>query len=304
MSLAVNSKCLAFHGPLLYEAKILKLHKPDKDVIETKDESLPLDETFPSELQSSLAYFIHYKGWKSTWDEWVNEERVLSYTIENVRTQKELKAAALKASQSVSASKRKIDITDDTVNGKRRKNDDTLETEDEFLKRPEISMIIPDQLKALLVDDWELVTKEKQLVHLPANPNVKDILGEYKNVLLKQKRKGSAEFENALEMFHGLKLYFNRSLGSILLYQLERKQYASLLEKADDPSEVYGSEHLLRLLVSLPGLIAQTGMDQQAVAVLKEFLEDFLKYLDQNNARLFVKKYDNVSPSYEALSQS
>lgn len=304
MSLAVNSKCLAFHGPLLYEAKILKLHKPDKDVIETKDESLPLDETFPSELQSSLAYFIHYKGWKSTWDEWVNEERVLSYTIENVRTQKELKAAALKASQSVSASKRKIDITDDTVNGKRRKNDDTLETEDEFLKRPEISMIIPDQLKALLVDDWELVTKEKQLVHLPANPNVKDILGEYKNVLLKQKRKGSAEFENALEMFHGLKLYFNRSLGSILLYQLERKQYASLLEKADDPSEVYGSEHLLRLLVSLPGLIAQTGMDQQAVAVLKEFLEDFLKYLDQNNTRLFVKKYDNVSPSYEALSQS
>lgn len=99
-------KCLAFHGPMLYEAKTLKIWDPEKKTVRTKaSESnaegyaskgeIPND--LPPELEKSTAFYIHYKGWKSTWDEWVNKERVLEWNDENLRTQKELKQMALAA---------------------------------------------------------------------------------------------------------------------------------------------------------------------------------------------------------------
>lgn len=56
-------------------------------------------------------------------------------------------------------------------------------------------------------------------------------------------------------------------------------------------SEIYGAEHLLRLfgmalvgvflliIVSLPGLIAHTSMDQQSIQTLKDHIEGILKYV-------------------------
>jgi len=57
-------------------------------------------------------------------------------------------------------------------------------------------------------------------------------------------------------------------------------------------SEIYGAEHLLRLfgikllllmllthVVSLPGLIAHTSMDQQSIQTLKDHIEGILKFL-------------------------
>ena len=118
-------KCLAFHGPMLYEAKTLKIYDPETRTTYTKataeaataaiaakgvapdsetanataaevaSEGVPND--LPSELQDKMAYYIHYKGWKSTWDEWVSDERVLAWNEENLRTRKELMQIALAA---------------------------------------------------------------------------------------------------------------------------------------------------------------------------------------------------------------
>ncbi|KAJ2303608.1 Esa1p-associated factor, partial [Coemansia sp. RSA 2704] len=44
-------------------------------------------------------YFVHYKGWKQTWDEWVDESRALKFTEENLAKQKALWQAALQASK-------------------------------------------------------------------------------------------------------------------------------------------------------------------------------------------------------------
>lgn len=35
--------------------------------------------------------------------------------------------------------------------------------EDEYLKRPEVKISIPDNLKVQLVDDWEAITKNQQV---------------------------------------------------------------------------------------------------------------------------------------------
>ncbi|XP_017845225.1 nuA4 complex subunit EAF3 homolog isoform X2 [Drosophila busckii] len=63
-----GERVLCFHGPLIYEAKVLK----------TKTEITPVE------------YYIHYAGWSKNWDEWVPENRVLKYNDENIKRQKEL----------------------------------------------------------------------------------------------------------------------------------------------------------------------------------------------------------------------
>ena len=62
---------LCFHGPLLYEAKCVKVAIKDKQV----------------------KYFIHYSGWNKNWDEWVPESRVLKYVDTNLQKQRELQKA-------------------------------------------------------------------------------------------------------------------------------------------------------------------------------------------------------------------
>ena len=52
-----NERVLAFHGPLIYEAKVQKVSS-----------------------DGSSKYFIHYHGWNKNWDEWVPEPRILKYT--------------------------------------------------------------------------------------------------------------------------------------------------------------------------------------------------------------------------------
>jgi len=90
---------------MLYEAKTLKIYDPEtkttyvKDAESTSthsehspaiatDEGVPED--LPDDMADKIAYFIHYKGWKATWDEWVSQERVLAFTEENLRTKKRL----------------------------------------------------------------------------------------------------------------------------------------------------------------------------------------------------------------------
>ncbi|KAF5116980.1 hypothetical protein DV495_000556 [Geotrichum candidum] len=162
-------------------------------------------------------------------------------------------------------------------------------------------------LKALLVDDWEFVTKEHQykVVPLPREVTVADILEAYAKVAGASRPVGTAEYEIFTEVISGIKHYFDRALGNILLYRFERQQYLNIRKKFPGVpmSEIYGPEHLLRLFVSLPALIAQTNMDQQSVAALREHLEECLRFMLKYRSKFFLKEYENTSPHYEAMSR-
>ena len=69
-----GERVLCFHGPLMYEAKVLKCEfwKDRKDVAD------------------GAFYFVHYKGWKNTWDEWIPESRALKLNEDNLKKQAEL----------------------------------------------------------------------------------------------------------------------------------------------------------------------------------------------------------------------
>jgi hypothetical protein len=91
--------------------------------------------------------------------------------------------------------------------------------EADFHARPMIKIPIPDHIKAILVDDWENVTKNLQLVPLPHPYPVNVILDEYLKHEAPKREAGSAQADILEEAIAGLKEYFERSLGRLLLYR-------------------------------------------------------------------------------------
>ncbi|KAL8276184.1 hypothetical protein RQP46_011396 [Phenoliferia psychrophenolica] len=309
-SYQANEKALCFHGPLMYEAKVTKAENwlPDSN---------PSGATGPH-------YLVHYKGWKQTWDEWVPEERLKKFNDENIKQQKVLveaqrardaaERAALAKAEAEEAKKKGAAATAPggpapVVAGRReekrgQKRGRDGEGEDEYMKRPEIKITIPDQLKVQLVDDWEAVTKNAQLVKLPRDPSVDVILQEWNK--FHQNEEPETRRLTA-EVASGLRLYFNKALGNNLLYRFEREQYSTQMKTAAaangnqevEVSSIYGAEHLLRLFVNLPELLAHTAMDPETVTVLKLHMSAFLSWMMLNKAILFAPSYDNTASAYQ-----
>ncbi|CAO3585322.1 unnamed protein product [Absidia cylindrospora] len=193
-----------------------------------------------------------------------------------------------------------------TTTTSRKRTREELEkekAESDYLNKPEIRLDIPEALKCQLVDDWENITKNQQLVPLPRELTITHIMAQYKQH--KMDRKSSKDWNPELmdEVIQGLSMYFNKALGNMLLYQFERQQYSDLRKKHSnkDMTDIYGAEHLLRLFVQLPTLIAHTSMEKGTVTVLTDYLADILKYMQKMQKQLFVTEYQNASPSYVSL---
>lgn len=103
----------------------------------------------------------------------------------------------------------------------------------------------------------------------------------------------------------GLEHYFNKALGTILLYPFERLQYESILERyraVHTPvSEIYGAEHLLRLIVKLPILLQDLVMEKSELHTLQLKVEDLMRFLVKNEKEFFDSSlYVKASPDYAA----
>ncbi|KAJ1908950.1 Esa1p-associated factor [Tieghemiomyces parasiticus] len=354
-----NEKVLCFHGPMLYEAKVLKA---DYWTGEDSDE----DEEGPH-------YLVHYKGWKQTWDEWVPEPRVLKYDAENLDRQKRLKvmhttkkktstAAAgsgIARGEKISGSGSQSSTANVSPSDRSRKrpresggggggggggsgaaegksgpthpiDDDAASSvggsggwSGDHPRRAEVRIPIPNALKSQLVDDWERITKDHQLVPLPRSPTVAEVFQRYQRSKAYDYTDGNSEghaadsatssaaassvppppkrrngrqdryTEDVLdEIVEGLQLYFNTALGNLLLYRFERLQYADICKKYPGRPmvDIYGAEHLLRLFETL--------------TTLKEHLTDFLRFLQAHADEFFASEYENASPAYISLARS
>uniref|UniRef100_A0A5G2R0J2 Mortality factor 4 like 1 n=1 Tax=Sus scrofa TaxID=9823 RepID=A0A5G2R0J2_PIG len=310
-----GERVLCFHGPLLYEAKCVKVAIKDKQV----------------------KYFIHYSGWNkksavrprrsektlkrredivalfpvpegapsvhhplltSSWDEWVPESRVLKYVDTNLQKQRELQKAnqeqyAEGKMRGAAPGKKTSGLQQKNVEVKTKKNKQKTPGNGEGGSTSETPQ--PPRKKRARVDPTV-----ENLFYLPAKKNVDSILEDYANY--KKSRGNTDNKEYAVnEVVAGIKEYFNVMLGTQLLYKFERPQYAEIL--ADHPdapmSQVYGAPHLLRLFVRIGAMLAYTPLDEKSLALLLNYLHDFLKYLAKNSATLFsASDYEVAPPEY------
>lgn len=142
--------------------------------------------------------------------------------------------------------------------------------EETFSSRPSIRLPLPDHLKNLLVDDWENVTKSGLLVPLPSKAPANFIIDQYWNEEKKSRRLGSIEADILEEFCMGLKTYFEKALGKILLYRCERPQLQDVRQwwesgkypewEGKGVGDCYGGEHLARLLGELCCSNVDTGL--------------------------------------------
>ncbi|KYG40336.1 hypothetical protein M433DRAFT_160567 [Acidomyces richmondensis BFW] len=190
---------------------------------------------------------------------------------------------------------------------KRGREIEGIDKEEDFNRRPAIRLFMPDNLKSLLVDDWEKVTKDQKLAPVPSPVPVSQFLHEYRAAELPNRRPGSADADILEEVIAGIREYFNKALGRILLYRFERGQFYEMHRLIEAGSgehagkglvEVYGCEHLLRLFVSMPDLIAHTNMDQPSVSRLREEITKMTQWLAKRVDRYLANEYVHAGTDY------
>ena len=171
-----------------------------------------------------------------------------------------------------------------------------------------------------MVNDWDLVVHQKMLFKLPAKVTVNNILEQYLDHLKRQQDMEALKRGVAQEVIRGVGEYFNVSLGSQLLYNVEKLQYKEDYESMGSvqPADVYGSSHLLRLMVKIGGYISFSNFSEQSSKVKKnedfinmhtimcilfqmieDQIDDFLSYLDMNRSMFFSSKnYSSATTEY------
>ncbi|XP_029601015.1 mortality factor 4-like protein 1 [Salmo trutta] len=317
-----GERVLCFHGPLLYEAKAVKTNIKEKQIkyfIHYSGWNKNWDEWVPesrvlkyvdSNLQKQKEL---QKANQNADDDSKMGEHKKHYDVEGkmrgIAPSKKI-AAVQQKNVDLKAKKTKLKTPaagEGTSTGempqpprkKRARCDPTVESEETFINRVEVKVKIPEELKPWLVDDWDLITRQKQLFHLPARKNVDTVLEDYASY--KKSRGTSESKEYAVnEVVAGIREYFNVMLGTQLLYKFERPQYAELLaDHPDTPmSQVYGGPHLLRLFVRIGSMLAYTPLDEKSLALLLNYLQDFLKYLMKNSSLFSSSDYEVAPPEY------
>lgn len=330
-----NQLVYAYHGPLIYEAKILKVKKKGDSFIINHDLH---EETIESneprfdiaKWKNQDCYYLHYQGWNSKWDEWVGIDRIMEFNDENKFKKLELDQLTKKKKApagSLSTSTTTTTTTTTVTNSKRESSSRKLTNNNSNNNQPaskkqkiangkksstpstprrSLQLKIPDELKTLLIEDCKNVSKDRKLISLPSKYTIYQILQDYKSY--RTKKLSSNQLSKLLEILTGLETYFNKSLSLILLYKFENLQYLNFLKEdtinmENSQSKVYGVEHLLRLIVLLPNLISSTTMDGVSTTVLMLELEELAEFL-LNRIDIYKNTYDYTSPQYDRLART
>jgi len=212
-----------------------------------------------------VEFLIHFQGWNSTWDRFVTEEYVLKDTEENRQLQRELaEKAQLTAGGNLYKRERKkrrrklSERISESLEAKRAcdspstnpdPDPDIGESSDPETSGPEddgIPILLSDTLKRYLELDYRLVTQENKLAKLPSSPNVVTVLESFfKHWAVKQLTQlGTNNTDKAKhveticrrlnlckEVADGIRIYFDFTLGSQLLYRQEKAQFRQVVSQ-------------------------------------------------------------------------
>lgn len=186
----------------------------------------------------------------------------------------------------------------DTQSKRRRgRGGNVAEREPQQAAKLEVKITIPRDLRRFLLDDADFVTRQKQLVPLPKAEDkcVKAVLNDYIT-----SKKIDSKISTSEEVIKGIAEYFDVVLGTQLLYKFERPQYADLLKDYPDKtmSEIYGSEHLLRLFVKMGGMLSYANLDDKSMHFIVCEIQNFLEWMTKGADDKFSCEYEAATPEY------
>jgi len=288
------------------------------------------------DLPASYRYFVHYLGWNVRWDKWVPEFDLLVDDEETRALVKLVKERSNLLKGRKGGKKEENTAVEGVTESKKRSAPDYQTSVDEaYLKRQKflanaslvstapvagaadravtsgiapltLTLQLPFVLKKLLVDDWETITggaggAGKRHIVLPVMSSVSVcvILDQF---LVSKKGKFHDAWE---ELVRTLVIYFDKSCALLLLYPPERDAHLEATQPAGGgegtaASAVYGIEHLLRLFVKLPSLVAATTLTQGEAKSLLGKVGEIARWLAKEEQATYVEsnRYAaNVDPS-------
>ncbi|KAK9868858.1 hypothetical protein WJX84_000296 [Apatococcus fuscideae] len=241
-----QEKVLVPHTDKYYEAKVLKANLKEDGI---------------------WYYLLHYQGWNKKWDEWVEAPGLAKWNPALVKPEQMLngKSSGKGAAGQPGKKRRLDDLNDDTFDPAPAYGHQTV-------------MDLPESLKEVLLGAHERIRGHGEMPELPSRPCVSQILDLY----VEEKRASQANVDTDLELANGMRVYFDKALRHLLLYDEERALSSQVLAEGCLPSCIYGGEHLLRLLLKLPEILA--GLPH---AALQARLKDFLVFLQRNHDFIF-----------------
>lgn len=166
---------------------------------------------------------------------------------------------------------------------------------------------ISPRLKQMVLDDHAMVMNRGRILRIPRpeGSTVRHILQAWRKKMDEMDDVVGDEQIEAIEIVaDSLILYFNNSLRQFLLYQIEVPLCDRMLGKQDGhvAADLYGVEHLVRLLVKLPELVcvAMMALPESAkyIVTVEDLLQDLISYLvDSRNSAIFAGA-DEYVPAY------
>lgn len=176
-----------------------------------------------------------------------------------------------------------------------------------------MSISLPERAKLQLVDDWDAITRQERLVALPRQPNVRDILVSYCDAFSeRQKMTRDLQGINVMtlnELLSGLVSYMEKVIGMVLLYRFERQQYLSICRQQAAGKlpgsivDIYGAEHLLRLLVKISSLAANARLNERETSIMGKVLSDLAHFMAERASEVFMREYENAPNEYISLNK-
>ena len=264
---------------------------------------------------------LHWKGWSARWEQWQPEDQVLEVNPENRKLQKQTEKGLVKkgvieqvlaknaeevrrnassvaaasapsggaaASSPAANKKRKAEPT--PAKGGDSKQGGTAKVKCSKGETPEkvnadLEVTLGQQLKKRMLDDYN--RSKGTLLPLPRPHTVRDVLQAYVDTKAASRKRAEAsgQPDTVGELQEGLLSYFDAALPKILLYNSERAEHAAAIDRARGgatPSDIYGAEHLLRLLVRLPDLLKYSQVEAAVAELLQASVADLLKFLHSN----------------------
>eukprot|EP00808_Paulinella_micropora_P016810 g50928.t1 len=273
----IEDPVISTHRGMLYEAKVVRVRKSDKPDV-------------------NIEYFVHYQGWNKKWDEWVPEERLFENNAENKQKMVNMRDTMEQTKDKTQKTAGKKRSRASAQEGEEQAGADEIKSTD----TNELTIVVPNKLKQILIKDWGNITRNKMLVPLHRKPNISEIVDQF---LESKKRKPEKQLLIS-EVATGIKVLFQNAIGRVLLYKFERPQFRDLSKDAKKDvqyCDYYGAEHLLRLFVKIPELLRDSNLQPEELKVLEKKLSEFLKFLDKN-PKFFCAKYESTTTLMVGMS--